>query len=455
MARLGAEARALALAVVGALALVAGMAVSPGVRAAEPVKERQVVYGITPWTGKEYGGTFAPAQVDTLYLTASERHIVDVLETDVYYWPITQEYMADWMGYRKPVEGRLEVRQGDRVVATLERTAYTFVYPQGYFGGQVELAVGDEAHEAYDTYRRLINEYYDQVQAYRQAQEAWQQRMAEILEEVQRTGQPADPESLPEPPQQPEPPTMLAMQPSEAFLVELPAGEYTVRLVDEAGQEVAGTRKRLVVFAPRRQGVGYQIIPESKWTMPVESGDPSDTLYVSDEATFYLKAFDAREVNRYAYSRMVESARPLAGSGQRSAWQWVLGQELPEMTLEVLKDGQVVASAQPKPYYVQQTPGYALGYNIVDFDPSKPEFEGRRPSFVAYKVSLQLDPGATYELRLVDGEGRVVPSSVRQVRAVRGNPVWPLYAWPAVPLVAGLVVTGWRRRLRPRRLPEA
>ena len=453
--RLGpAVGRAAALLLLAAV-LAAGAVGVPGAQAAEPVKERQVVYGITPWTGKEYGGTFAPAQVDTLYLSASERHIVDVLETDVYYWPITQEYMADWMGHRETVPGRLEVRQGDRVVATLERTPYTFVYPQGYFGGRVELKVGDEARQAYETYQKLINDYYDQVRAYQEAQNAWEKRMAEILDEVRRTGKPADPATLPPAPKEPEPPTMLALQPSQGFLVQLDAGEYTVRLVGDDGKEVPGTRKRLVVFAPRRQGVGYQIIPESKWTVPVESGDPSDTLYVSTEATFYLKAFDAREVNRYAYNRMLELAKPLAGSGQRGAWQWVLGQELPDMTLQVLKDGQVVASAQPRPYYVQQTPGYALGYQIVDFDPTKPEFEGRRPSFVAYKVSLQLQPGATYELRLVDGQGRVVPSSVRMVRAVRGQPVWPLYAWPGVPLVAGLAVAGWRRRLRPRRLPEA
>lgn len=421
-------------------------------RAAEPVKERQVVYGITPWTGKEFGGTFAPAHVDTIYLLASARHILDVLETDVYYWPITQEYMADWMGYRKAVPGRLEVRQGDRVVATLERTPYTFVYPEGYFGGKVELEVGDEAKQAYETYQRLIDDYYARVDAYRQAEEAWRQRMTRILEEVRRTGKPADPASLPEAPKPPEPPSLLVMQPTEGFVVELPPGEYTVRLVDQAGNEVEKTRKRLVVFAPRRRGVGYQIIPESKWTMPVESGDPADTLYVSSEATFYLKAFDASEVNRYAYSRMLESARPLAGSGQRSAWQWVLGQEIQGVTLQVLKGGQVVATAEPRPYYVQQTPGYALGYRIVDFDPSKPEFEGRQPSFVAYKVALQLEPGALYELRLVDGQGQVIPASSRLVRAVRAEPSWPLYAWPGVPLVAGLMVAGWRRRLRPRRV---
>lgn len=437
-------------------AALTGMLLAGGVAtAAEPLKERQVVYGITPWTGKEFGGTFAPTHVDTLYLLASERHILDVLETDVYYWPITQEYMADWMGYRQAVAGRLEVRQGDRVVATFERTPYTFVYPEGYFGGKVELKVGDEARQAYEAYRKLIDDYYDQVDAYRRAEEAWQQRMARILEEVQRTGKPADPQRLPEAPKPPEPPRLLAMQPTEAFVVELPAGEYTVRLVDEAGKEVEGTRKRLVVFAPRRKGVGYQIIPESKWTVPVESGDPADTLYVSGEATFYLKAFDASEVNRYAYSRMLESARPLAGSGQRSAWQWVLGQEIAGVTLQVLKGGQVVATAEPRPYYVQQTPGYALGYRIVDFDPSKPEFEGRQPSFVAYKVALQLEPGALYELRLVDDQGRVVPSSSRLVRVVRGEPSWPLYAWPGVPLIAGLLVAGWRRRLRPRRRPEA
>lgn len=413
-----------------------------------------MVYAVAPWTGKEFGGTFVPAPVDTLYLLASERHILDVLETDVYYWPITQEYMADWMGYRRAVAGRLEVLQGYRVVATFQRTPYTFLYPEGYFGGKVELKVGDEARQAYEGYQKLINDYYDRVDAYRKAEEAWQQRMARILEEARRTGKPADPASLPETPRPPEPPRLLVTQPAEGFVVDLPVGEYTVRLVDEAGKEVEGTRKRLVAFAPRRRGVGYQIMPESKWTMPVESGDPTDALYVSTEATFFLKSFEASEFNRHAYSRMLESAKPLAGSGQRSAWQWVLGQELQGVTLQVLQGDRVVATAEPRAYYVQQTPGYALGYRIVDFDPSKPEFQGRQPSFTAFKVSLQVRPGALYELRLVDARGRVVPNSQRSVRAIRGEPTWPLYVWPGVPLVVGAIVGGWRRRMRPRRLTE-
>ncbi|MEW6047972.1 MAG: hypothetical protein AB1609_16100 [Bacillota bacterium] len=454
--RLGRGNRLAALGVLAGLGLALAWGPAAGTAfAAEPVKQRQIVYGITTWTGKEFAGTFAPANADTIYLTASTRHVLDVLETDVYYWPITQEYMADWMGYRRVIPGRLEVLRGDQVVATLDRAPYTFVYPEGYMGGEVQLAVGEEAHEAYRRYQDAINVYYDQAEAYRQAEEAWRDRMARILEEVQRTGKPADPEKLPKAPEPPEPPRLLVMQPAEGFVVQLPAGEYTLRLVGEDGKEVEAARKELEVFAPRRTGVGYQIIPESKWTMPVESGDPAEALYVSSETTFYLKAFAASELNRYAYSRMLELAKPLAGSGQRSAWQWVLGEELGGVTLQVLQGGQVVATAEPRPYYVEQTPGYALGYRIVDFDPSRPEFQGRQPSFVAFKVQLQLRAGATYELRLVDAEGKPVPNSARTVRAVRGDPAWPLYAWPGVPLVAGLVVAGWRRRLKPRRPPEA
>lgn len=447
-----------ALAAMAAAATMLGAMPGPGeapaALAAEPVKERQVVYGITPWTGKEYGGTFAPGVVDTIYLATGSRHILDVLETDVYYWPITQEFMADWMEHRQEIAGKLEIRQGNRVVATLEKQPYTFVYPEGYFGGAVELAVGADASGAYERYQQAIDDYYEAATAYQEAEEAWRDQMSEILEEVQRTGNPADPQTLPKAPEAPEPPKLLVMQPSEGFIVELPEGKYTIRVLDAEGHEIAGTSKRLEVFGPRRSGVGYQIIPESKWTVPVESGDPSQVLYVSTEATFYLKAFDAREYNRHAYQRMIELAKPLAGSGQQSAWQWVMGAEREGLSLQVVQDGRVVQTVSPKPYYVQQAPGYALGYQIVDFDPSKPEFEGRQPSFEAYKVQLNPDPGARYSLRLVDEQGQVVAGSEREVLAVRPSPVWPLYAWPGVPLVVGLVVAGWRRRLRPKRLPE-
>ncbi|MBE3598688.1 MAG: hypothetical protein IMX02_07795 [Limnochordaceae bacterium] len=332
-------ARGLALVLAGLAAFSGiGAGSAPAARAAEPVKERQVVYGITPWTGKEYGGTFAPKMVDTLFLSAGDRHILDVLETDVYYWPITQEFMADWMGYRKEIPGKLEVRQNGRVVATLAKQPYTFVYPEGYFGGQVQLATGEEAKKAFAGYQKAIDDYYKAADEYRKAEEAWRAEMSRILDQVQKTGKPADPAKLPKAPEAPQPPKLLVMQPSEGYVIDLPAGRYELRVLDDKGQEVAGTRKRLEVFAARRSGVGYQIIPESKWTVPVEAGDPTQALYVSTEATFYLKAFDAREYNRYAYSRMTELSKPLAGSGQQSAWQWVLGEERQGVKLEVLQE---------------------------------------------------------------------------------------------------------------------
>lgn len=411
----------------------------------QPVKERQLVYSLSPWTGKEYGGSFAPRQANTIYMMADVTNITNSLKSEIYYWDITNEYMADWFGYKEEVPGKLEIRRGDSVFTTVEKTDYVYSYPEGY-SGPVNLVTGEDAQKEFDRYEKLQNDYWDAVSAYYDAQAKWQAKMDKLLERVRKTGKYAKPEEIPPSPKQPEPPKLYVTSPVSAFVFSLPAGKYNIRLVDDEGNVVPDSEKNLVAFASRRTGVGFEIIPESKWTRPVVSDDRSQVLYLEGRRTFYIKPWYEEEFNQHSYLKMASLHKPLEGLGTRSAWMWVHMQEVTDAKAEILKDGKVVQTIERKPYYVEQTSGYALGYKIVEFTPPEEgEYSERQPTFEAYKVDLEAR--GKYVLRFVDADGNVIPGSERDIRSVRAAG-WPLYTVPLLPLLVGLAVFAWRRSLR-------
>lgn len=407
-----------------------------------PTREEMFVYSLSPWLGKTFGGTFAPKQVQTLYLMEGAPSIVNAQRTEVYYWPITSEYMANWFEMREEVPGTLRIEQNGVEIATLERTDYAYYYPEGYNGPQL-LKLGEEAVATYEDYQNRINAYYDSLSRYYEEQREWQRTMDVILREVRETGQPKDPSEIPQPPVQPEPPRDFAYQPRQAFAVDLPEGRYTLSLIDEAGNVVPESRRTLEVFAARRTGVGYTVLPEHKWTRRFESNDDSDVFYLDGTRVFYIVPHHAREFNTYKFIKMTNLHKPLEGEGTRSAWNWVQFDSVdPSAKLQVLKDGQVIQEISYQPFYVKQTPGYALGYEVILFDPENdPLMQGRSPTFEAYRVVLSGD--SEYQLRFVDADGNPLPGSTRWVRAVKRSGT-PLYAISLIPFGVGLIVFGWR-----------
>lgn len=428
-----------------AILLICTLLAGVSVEAAPPQREKQNVYGITPWTGKEYGGTFAPKGVDKIYLLANKSNVLNTLETEVYFWAITNEYMANWFESKEIVDGRLRILQDGKEIRVLERQPYTHVYPQGFYAGVSELLVGEAAEKKYQEYQDAIEDYWQATSEFREAYAAYEEQMGAILREVMETGKTYAEDELPQPPEQPTPPIWYVTGVTEAFVVNLPPGEYVIQTLDGDGKLVEGTEKKLKVFEERRTGIGYQIIPESKWTRPVQSDDASQILYLEGKRTMYMKAVHEAEYNQHDYLRMTSLEKPLAGKGAESAYMWVHMDEVPDCKVQVLQGGEVIQEVAPKPYYVSQTPGYALGYNIVEFDPEAPELHGRQPSFEAIK--LELEPGS-YQIRVIDGSGQVLKGSVREIRSINAVPSWQLYVLSALPLVVGLIATSRRRGMR-------
>ncbi|MGI6165367.1 MAG: hypothetical protein ACOYEN_05190 [Limnochordia bacterium] len=413
--------------------------------AVPPTKEWQMCYGISAWTGMTLEGTIAPRQADTIYLIADHNNIIHTAETEVYYWPITGEYKANWMEYREVVDGTLEIYQGGKLYETLEKRDYTTYYTESYGQGQVHLAFDEEATIKYQEYQTAMDNYWNAVRQFYDDKAAWDALMTEMLKEVQETGIPKKPEEIPEPPVQPEMPKFYVYKPQAAFVLNLPPGEYKIRMLDTEGQEVADSARKLVVYSHRRTGLGYQMRPDSRWNQFLLSNDISQVIYVKDETAFYMLPFESKEYDRFYYIRMLSLHSPLAGQGTKGMGLWVQLEEMPGLTLQVLHDGKVVQEISKKPYYVEQTSGYALGYNVVEFDPEAEGMTGRTATFEGYKLDLTDNQG-TWQLRFVDANGDVVPGSVRELRWIQDDDLWVIFVVALIPLLVGLVVM-WRRKM--------
>lgn len=234
-------------------------------------------------------------------------------------------------------------------------------------------------------------------------------------------------------------------------VVNLPAGRYDVRLRADDGSIVPGSRRKLVVFEARRRGLGYQIVPQEKWTRPERTDEPKDVIYAREGTAFYLQPMEKREYNELYYARLED---PQSQSGHKDRWTWVYVRPFEEAGNLILDFGDQTVEALAKPYRVEQLPGPVLGYRVVDYDPAT---EKHPPDLVAYQLFVDANH-ASYRLRLQDADGRPVFGSRRQVRRVSDINSWALYFLAGLPLtIGGLCLVSRRERLeasRKRLLPR-
>ena len=337
---------------------------------------RQIVFGLAPFDGGRYLATFAPESRDTIYLTAGHQHVVTVNMSDVYYWPITAEYRADFQGFNRQLPGQLRVYRGDDLVETLEQRRFIYLFPHGPQGEATRLLF-DAEMEGFIADRALAVEDY---QAGRRA-------------DVPAAGY---------------------QGPFEGFILRLEEGRYRLSYRIEREGEEFSLNKELVVFTDLAEGIHYEIIPEDKWTISSASDSPHARLYLKHGQVVYLKSFPASLYNHALYDLMASPQKPMAGMGLESSARWVAGErsleEEPSAALDLTAAGQRVR-IRPRDYLVRQAPGSALGYQIVEY--SAEDYPGRRPSFRAYRIEA---PPAGVSVQLLSAARPL--TSARVVRTV-------------------------------------
>ena len=406
--------------------------------------ERAFVYGINAAIPDNFAGTFAPPTVDAIFLLADGTSVISPRYTEIYFWPITNEYRADWNALNEPVPGVLEVVRDGRVVAELTPTDYTIHFKQEGTTTTGELFLGQAAIDAEAEFRSRQEAFRKASSDYQRAEQAWLDAMAEASSR-QEAGETVE---VPPEPVRPDPIGIFSNGLNSGFPIDLDPGQYRIRLRGSNGNIVPGSERALNVFAPRRTGVGYTIVPETRWTTPLESSAPSDVIFGAADSALYLEPHLAREYPARDWSLLQNPQRLPAGGG---GWEWVNGEPLGDQRFEIIVGDTVVDRRSLTPYNVQQLPGSQLGYEVIEMDSAAPatpdSSESQRPDFEAYPIDLQ-GTGEQYQIRLTSEQGDVVPGSIRQVRVPRDPPITRLLVLPVIPLVAGALVISRRRRVR-------
>lgn len=401
---------------------------------AAPPKQRETVYSLNVWDGKDYASPFYPANANTIYVMADFQNVYSVKETLVYYWPISREYMADWDSLNKDIGETLEVLKGNEVIGIYKKVEYVFYYPKGYWGGDTQLYTGEAAKAKKKEYDKAIDKYWKEVDAYYKAYNEYNKAVEEFYKKIQE-GKPAG--KIPKEPPQPKAPTFYVTDINKAYVFSLPAGTYTIRLKDKNDNIVPGTVKSLVAFSHRREGIGYNIIPESKWTYPEVADDVTQIIYQYKEGVLYFQPSTEWEFNELQYNKL---SNPQS-AGRPDRWIWVHMHPISNVKLDISMGGKLFTSVRERPYYVEQVPGSSLGYNIKLLD--RKENPYGMADFTGFRFSVP--PTGDYKLVAVDKDGKIIENSERYIRPIIAGDARNIFIASFGPLIVGLIIYIFRR----------
>jgi hypothetical protein len=431
----------------GAFLLLASLAAAADAQA--PARERQFVYGLNLFDGVHFSGGFAPPGVDTLYLLADHASVVDPKRTEVYFWPLENRYRADFAALNELVPGVLEISRGSRQVATVELTGYVIQLDQASPGSGARLYLGEAARAARARFETERADYLRRLREYTDANEASSRRLAELRARAAR----GERVTVADPPVPPVPLALFSTELLRGFPLRLPAGEYRIRIRAPGGAIVPDSERRLVAIVPRRHGVGYDVVPQEKWTIPDQANDPASIIYTRPGAVIYLQPYGELEFNALEYARLRD---PQDREATPNRWTWVRVLPITGATMLLRRGGQEERRALGD-FTVRQLPGAALGYTVVPFEqpPGDPPPGGpgpRQPDLTAFRITAPAGRDR-FRLRLIDTEGRELPGSGRDVIVTTTVADWQLALPVLLPLMFGLTVALWRRGQlqRPRR----
>ena len=437
--------------------------------------KEEMAYGLNFFNGKGYSGSFSPKTEKTLYFLADHYNILAPRMTLVYFWSITKRMQAGWQSLNEPVEGTLEILQNGKVIDTLNKRDYSFFYPQGFYGDVAQVFLDQEAHDQFKQYQDGLEAYYGSLTGFYDEQVAYQLSLETFYEKLRvRTeqreeydkrveeyndklvkrakeggkediGPPPDepnyaPIDVPVEPQRPGPPRFFSGEPSQAFVINLPEGQYSIRLRSPEGKIVEGGEKDLVVFSRRRTGgMGYEVVPGDLWRDRVTSSDPSEIFYVDGKSTLYLQPFHQDEFNDLYYAKLEDPQN----NGQIGRHRWVNVKQEKDGVVQLDKGRETLNSAEMIRYEVQA--GADRNFKIILFNEARAGDPQNPPTiFDGHKLELNLSKGGYLLRTLVKGKD-ILQGSNRQLRPVVEESQAVIYGPSLLSIIVLFGVLIWRR----------
>jgi hypothetical protein len=208
---------------------------------------------------------------------------------------------------------------------------------------------------------------------------------------------------------------------------------------------VPGSERELVSFGPRDRAMGYVLRPEDRWTQPVVSFAPDETIYTTGGTDLFFEPVPVVEYDARRYTRLFHPQSVEAADAAQTLWTADMAREDADHAAALaLWNGDTLLDTLPRmPYRVAQLSGASRGYEI---EPFAPESSALEADFEAMRVPQEAEVTRIDLLAEGATDGPVRAGS-RQFRKVAPWPE-PLLFLPALlPLVIGVAVRiGGRRR---------
>ena len=333
-----------------------------------PIRNEQLIWSVIASTVGDYTATFVPDSSSTIYLIAGQDNILSARKTLLYWWPITEEWKPDTESLNILFPGTLEVRDGRGNLRSYPLEEYTYFNIKGEYEKNWKILTAEAARAEIQKYKALYNQYFTDTEKYQADTAAFDAEVQRLVNAVQSLKDAGKDFSAPlhrmqslNRPVAPVPPADYVVPPSDlqqGFIVNLPAGRYSILLRNPDGTLMEGSEKELVVDSRRRtNGIGFEIIPSDKWTRPVNSVTPSSVIYVNGTADLYVRPFFEDEFNDLSYEKTVNNQ----ARGNPTIQKWVRIQQVPHATVVTAGPGGAQTTLSEQPYYVEQSPGSSLG----------------------------------------------------------------------------------------------
>ena len=401
---------------------------------AQTGEDLDFVYGTNHYNGATYSSALVPETVDTFYMLADSSNIVAARLTQLYYWQITNEFRADWDTSNIIVDGALEIVKGGKLLQSIDLTEYVIQYDGNNKIDTSILYLGDEAIAARKNYEELQAQYRDDLQAYYKVLNEYTALYQAALGQLQK-GLITE-EQLPASPTQLDDFSLFSTDILYGYPVNLPLGDYQVRLRLTDGQIQPGSQKSLVVFDSLGEGIGYSVAGADRWNLPENTLSDSEVVYALKDGIYFIEPVHQKLYNELYYTRL---NNPQERTARADRNLWVPFRSAEDVNLEVdSQNGTQLLSL--KPFFVQQIFGSKLGYNIVPFDPQSMT----KPTFTAFQ--LNANDSLVYVVRLLDSNGNVLTGSERELRLVNSDRTILVYLISIIPLLLGIFSVFSRRK---------
>lgn len=397
--------------------------------------EKSFVYAITINTLNSVQSVLIPPVIDNIYLLSDVLNVIAPRQTRVYYWALTNRYLADWNTENELINGTLEIFQGKKLVKIIDLQEYVVQYDQKNIAGTLKIYVGEEAVLKYSEFKKAQSQYQQAYFDYYRAKADWHAAMDDIYKKIDSGLTSLE---FPEEPIEPANFTVYSTPIAKGFPIILPEGNYIVKFNNSDGTYIKEAQKKLIIFKERQSSVTYSIIPESRWTKPIESNQSGSTIYVAPNANIYISPTYGSEYRDLYYSRMLD---PQETSSTRTKWRWVQYLPLANVTMEIADMNNSSNELSLNSYYVRQTGGSSLSYTVIPYDPNTMN----QISFNGFSLG-NTNKQTNLNINLKDFNGNILPGSERQIRTINPDNAYWLYIISFIPSIFGLIVIISRKK---------